>query len=488
MSMEISKVLGAGATPADVIGFARKAGVKIVDVRFVDMPGTWQHFSMPLQHFGEDAFEEGIGFDGSSIRGFQAINESDMLLFPDAGTAVIDPILEVPTLTIICDVADPITRQRYSRDPRNIAKKSEAYLLTTGIANKIFFGPEAEFFLFNDVRFDQGTNYGFYHLDSDEGIWNSGRQDNRGNGRPNLGYRPRLKEGYFPVPPTDKLQDLRSQITLKLIEAGVDVEVHHHEVATAGQCEIDMRFGTLTKMADSLMWYKYVIKNMAYQAGMTATFMPKPLFGDNGSGMHCHQSLWNDDKPLFYDANGYALLSDTARWYIGGLLKHAAALLAFCAPTTNSYRRLVPGFEAPVNLIYSARNRSAAVRIPTYSNNPKARRIEFRCPDPAANPYLAFPAMLMAGLDGIQNKIEPPAPIDKDLYELEAEEAAHITSTPGSLNEVLVALEADHEFLLKGGVFTRDLIETYIDYKRTREFQPVSLRPHPYEFFLYYDC
>jgi glutamine synthetase len=484
MSVEAKKTLGPGATPADVLALAKEAGVKMVDVRFIDMPGTWQHFTLPLTNFGEGDFEEGIGFDGSSIRGFQVINESDMLLFPDASTAVIDPILEVPTLSIICNVADPITRQPYSRDPRNIAKKAEAYLATTGIANRAFFGPEAEFFVFNDIRFDQGSNFGFYHIDSDEGIWNSGQS----NGKPNLGYRPRTKEGYFPVPPTDKLQDLRSRITLTLMEAGVPVEVHHHEVATAGQCEIDMRFGLLTNMADNLMWYKYIIKNVCYKHGYTVTFMPKPLFGDNGSGMHVHQSLWQDDQPLFYDANGYALLSDMARHYIGGLLKHAPALLAFCAPGTNSYRRLVPGYEAPVNLVYSQRNRSAAVRIPTYSNSPKARRIEFRCPDPSANPYLAFSALLMAGLDGIQNKIEPPTPIDKDLYELEPEEAAHITSTPGSLGEVLEALEADHEFLLKGDVFTKDLIETYIDYKRTRELNPVSLRPHPYEFFLYYDC
>ncbi|MCC6629739.1 MAG: type I glutamate--ammonia ligase [Chloroflexi bacterium] len=466
------------------MALAREAGVKMVDVRFIDMPGTWQHFTLPIQNFKESDFEDGIGFDGSSIRGFQVINESDMLLFPDPSTAIVDPILEVPTLSIICDVSDPITRGPYTRDPRNIAKKAEAYVKTTGIATGAYFGPEAEFFLFNDIRFDQGTNFGYYYIDSEEGIWNSGTS----NGKPNLGYRPRAKEGYFPVPPTDKLQDLRSRMVMTLMEAGVDVEVHHHEVATAGQCEIDMRFGPLTKMADSLMWYKYIIKNVAYKNGYSATFMPKPIFADNGSGMHCHQSLWNGDQPLFFDANGYALLSDTARYYIGGLLKHTPALLAFCAPTTNSYRRLVPGFEAPVNLVYSQRNRSAAVRIPTYSNSPKARRVEFRCPDPSANPYLAFSAMLMAGLDGIQNKIEPPAPIDKDLYELEPEEAAHITSTPGSLAEVLNALEADHDFLLKGDVFTRDLIETYIDYKRSREMNPVNLRPHPYEFFLYYDC
>jgi glutamine synthetase len=476
--------LGPNASPEDVIALVRDSGVKMIDVKFVDMPGTWQHFSLPAQNFGIGDFEDGIGFDGSSIRGFQVINESDMLLFPDPSTAVVDPILEVPTLSIVCNVKDPLTRSDYTRDPRNIAKKAEAYLAATGIATKSYFGPEAEFFLFNDIRFDQSGHYGYYYIDSEEGHWNSGRQ----NGTPNLGYRPRAKEGYFPVPPTDKIQDLRSKIVLTLIEAGVDVEVHHHEVATAGQCEIDMRFDTLTRMADNMMMYKYVIKNVAYKNGYTATFMPKPLFGDNGSGMHCHQSLWNDSGPLFFDPNGYALLSDMARYYIGGLLRHAPALLAFCAPTTNSYRRLVPGFEAPVNLVYSQRNRSAAVRIPTYSDSPRARRIEFRCPDPSANPYLAFSAMLMAGLDGIQNKIEPPAPIDKDLYELEPEEMAHIQSTPGSLAEVLNALEADHEFLLRGDVFTRDLIETYVDYKRNRELNPVSLRPHPYEFYLYYDC
>ena len=484
MATEVRKGLGPGATAADVIALAREAGIKMVDVRFCDLPGTWQHFSMPIQNFDEDSFEDGIGFDGSSIRGFQAINESDMLLFPDPATAFIDPVLEVPTLAIVCDIKDPIVREPYSRDPRHIAKKAEAYLTTTGIANKVYFGPEAEFFLFSDIRFDQGPNYGFYYIDSEEGIWNSGLN----GGKPNLGYRPRTKEGYFPVPPTDKLQDLRSKMVLTMIEAGLDIEVHHHEVATAGQCEIDMRFDTLTTMADKLLLYKYIVKNVAYANGYTATFMPKPMFGDNGSGMHCHQSLWNDGTPLFYDANGYALLSDAARWYIGGLLRHAAALLAFCAPTANSYRRLVPGYEAPVNLVYSQRNRSAAVRIPTYSNSPKARRVEFRCPDPTANPYLAFAAMMMAGLDGIQNKIEPPAPIDKDLYELEAEEAATITSTPGSLAEVLTALEEDHEFLLRGDVFTRDVIETYIDYKRSRELAPLNLRPHPYEFFLYYDA
>jgi glutamine synthetase len=386
-------------------------------------------------------------------------------------------------LSIVCNVADPLTRQSYTRDPRFVAQKAEAYVQKTGIATKTYFGPEAEFFIFNDIRFDQTSHSGFYYIDAEEGIWNSGTQ----NGKPNLGYRPRYKEGYFPVPPVDKLQDLRSEMVLKMIEAGMDIEVQHHEVGTAGQAEIDIRFNTLTKMADDLLLYKYIIKNVAYQNGYTATFMPKPLFGDNGSGMHCHQSLWKDSTNLMWDEKGYAGLSEFARHYIGGLLTQAPALLAFCAPTTNSYRRLVPGYEAPVNLMYSQRNRSAAVRIPMYSTSPKAKRIEFRCPDPSANPYLAFAAMVMAGLDGVERKLEPPTPIDRDLYELEPEEAAKIKSTPGSLGEVLTALENDHEFLLKGDVFTPDLIETWIDYKRERELAQVALRPHPYEFHLYYD-
>src|SRR5437588_3348915 len=399
-------------SPAEVLDKARAAGVKVVDIRFVDLPGTWQHFSVPLSSFEEDAFDDGLGFDGSSIRGFQAINESDMLLLPDADTATIDPVLQIPTLYLICDVVDPITREPYSRDPRHVAKKAEAYLPSTGIATVSYWGPEAEFYIFNSIRFDQNAFSGYYFIDSEEGIWNSGVDSGA-----NLANRPRFKEGYFPVPPTDKLQDLRSEIMLKLIEAGVDVEVQHHEVGTAGQAEIDMRFQTLTKMADQMMVYKYIIKNVCQQHGYVATFMPKPLFQDNGSGMHVHQSLWKDGGNVMYDERGYALISETARWYIGGLLRHAPALLAFCAPTTNSYRRLVPGYEAPINLVYSKRNRSACVRIPVYSTSPKQKRIEFRSPDPAANPYLAFPALLMAGLDGIQNKIEPPSPIDEDLYE-----------------------------------------------------------------------
>ncbi|MCL5264004.1 MAG: type I glutamate--ammonia ligase [Chloroflexi bacterium] len=462
---------------------AGEVGVQVVDFKFVDLPGLWQHFSIPVKDLTEDLFAEGIGFDGSSIRGFKKIHESDMLLMPDPTTAVVDPVLKVPTLSLICDIVDPMTREAYSRDPRYVARKAEEYLVQTGVADLSYWGPEAEFYIFNDIRFDQTSHSGYYFIDSEEGVWNSGAN----GGKPNLGYRPRYKEGYFPVPPTDKLQDLRSEIMLTMLKAGINVEVHHHEVATAGQAEIDMRFDTLTKMADQVMLFKYIIKNVCVQHGYTATFMPKPLFQDNGSGMHTHQSLWKDGVNLFYDENGYALLSNTARWYIGGLLKHAPAILAFAAPTTNSYRRLVPGYEAPINLVYSQRNRSACVRIPMYSTSPKSKRIEFRPPDPSSNPYLTFAALLMAGLDGVQNHIEPPAPIDEDLYELPAKEAAKIKSTPGSLGEVLEALEADHAFLLKGDVFTRDLIETWIGYKRERELEQVALRPHPYEFFLYYD-
>ncbi|HEV8633186.1 MAG TPA: type I glutamate--ammonia ligase [Chloroflexota bacterium] len=470
-------------SPADVLAFAKESGVKMVDVKFVDLPGLWQHFSIPVGELEEDMFTDGLGFDGSSIRGFQKIHESDMLLMPDPKTAIVDPACRVPTLSLVCNVAEPGTKQLYSRDPRYVAQKAEKYLVESGIATTSYWGPEAEFFIFNDIRFDQTSHSGYYFIDAEEGIWNSGAQ----NGKPNLGYRPRTKEGYFPVPPMDKLQDLRSEMVLKMIESGIRVEVQHHEVGTAGQAEIDMRFDTLVKMADQMMLYKYIIKNVAYQNGYTATFMPKPLFGDNGSGMHVHQSLWKDGQNLFFDENGYALLSESARHYIGGILAHTPALLAFCAPTTNSYRRLVPGYEAPVNLIYSQRNRSACVRIPVYSASPKSKRIEFRCPDPSSNPYLAFAAMLMAGLDGIKRRIEPQTPIDKDLYELEPEEAVHVKSTPGSLGEVLDALEKDHRFLLEGGVFTPDLIEAWLDYKRERELAQVALRPHPYEFHLYYD-
>jgi glutamine synthetase len=469
-------------TPQDVRTLAQEAGAQILDLRFVDLPGIWQHFSLPIRDATDDLFEDGIGFDGSSIRGFQQIQESDMLLVPDPGTAYMDPVLEVPTLSLICNVFDPVTREPYSRDPRHIAQKAEAYLKKTGIADISYWGPEAEFYIFDDVRFDQNASCGYYYVDSVEGAWNTGRQEN-----PNLGYKLRHKEGYFPVPPADQFQDLRSEIMLKLDQVGVPVEVHHHEVGTAGQAEIDMRYGELTKMGDSLMYYKYIIKNVCRKHGRTATFMPKPIFGDNGSGMHCHQSLWKGSTNLFWDEKGYGQISQLARFYIGGLLKHASALLAICAPTTNSYRRLVPGYEAPVNLVFSQRNRSAAVRIPIYSKSPKSKRIEFRCPDPSTNPYLCFAAQLMAGLDGVENKIDPGEPIDKDLYDLEPEEAEKVRSTPGSLGEVLKALEDDHAWLLKGDVFTPDVIETWITYKRERELAPINLRPVPYEFFLYYD-
>ena len=467
-----------------VLQLIKDQNIQIVDTRFTDLFGGWQHYSLPASRLSEDMITEGLGFDGSSIKGFQAINESDMLMLPDPSTAFIDPHCKIPTLVLICDVYDPITRQPYPRDPRYVARKAEAFLKTTGFADTAYFGPEAEFFLFSDIRFGQNANSGYYYIDSPEGAWNTGAVKEGGN----KGYHVRHKEGYFPVPPTDTLQDIRSEMILKMGNIGIDIELHHHEVASAGQCEIDMRFDTLLSMADKLQKYKYVVRTTAAEHGYSATFMPKPIFGDNGSGMHVHQSLWKDGQPLFFDANGYALLSDTARWYIGGVLKHAPALLAICAPTTNSYRRLVPGFEAPINLVYSMRNRSAAIRIPTYSDSPKARRVEVRFPDPTANPYLAFAAMMMAGIDGIQNKIEPPAPLSADIYELSAEEKQGIASTPGSLAEALSALEDDHEFLLKGGVFTPDLIESFIDYKRSKDVVAVALRPHPYEFAMYYDA
>ncbi|MFN3484050.1 MAG: type I glutamate--ammonia ligase [Planctomycetota bacterium] len=460
-----------------------KKGIRIIDLRFVDLLGTWQHFSITRHEFNEGLFNDGIGFDGSSIRGFQAIDESDMLLFPDIDTATVDPVLQVPTLALICDVRDPISGEEYTRDPRFIARKAEAYLKKTGIGDTCYFGPEQEFFIFDSVRFDQGQNYGFYYIDSEAGIWNSGRDN---NGAPNLGFRPRNKEGYFPVPPTDHLQDIRSTIINKMEEAGIRVEIHHAEVATAGQCEIDMRFTTLTKMADQCLWYRYIVRNVARQFGKTATFMPKPLFGDNGSGMHVHSSIWKNGQTLFYDKNGYAGISETLKYYIGGLLKHAPALLAIVSPTTNSYRRLVPGYEAPVNLAYSRRNRSAVCRIPMYSDNPAAKRVEFRAPDPLSNPYLTFAAILMAGLDGIQNKIDPGEPLDVNIYELAPEEAKKVKQVPGSLQEAIAALEGDHEFLLKGDVFTQDVIDTWIAMKK-KEIDAIRLRPHPYEFFLYYD-
>ncbi len=465
----------------------RQHNVQIVDLRFNDLPGLWQHFSIPVSELTEmddivtSIWVDGIGFDGSSIRGFQKIQESDMILLPDPSTARIDPICQHPTLSIICDVYDPLTKQPYTRDPRYIARKAEEYLRKSGIGDISYWGPECEFFIFDDVRFDQGENYGFYHVDSIEGEWNSGREE-----RPNLGYKPRFKEGYFPVPPHDSLQDIRSEIILTMTGVGIPVEVHHHEVATGGQCEIDMKFDSLVNMADKVMWYKYLVKNIARKHNKVATFMPKPLFGDNGSGMHTHQSLWKNGQNLFYDPEGYALISKLCRYYIGGLLKHARALMAFCAPTTNSYKRLTPGFEAPVNLVYSARNRSAAVRIPVYSANPKSKRIEFRPPDGSCNPYLAFAAMLMAGIDGIENEIDPGPPLDKNTYELSEAEEAAIPKVPASLEEALQALEEDHEFLLRGGVFTSDVLEVWVEYKR-QEIDQVRLRPHPWEFHLYFD-
>ncbi len=469
-------------TPSEVVALTKEKNIKIVDLKFMDLPGMWQHFSIMVDELSEDLFEEGIGFDGSSIRGFQAINESDMLLFPDPSTALVDPVCQVPTLSITCNIKDPITLENYTRDVRHIAQKAEAYLQSTGIADISYWGPEAEFYLLNDIRYGQTQNSGFYHVDSVEGSWNSGREEN-----PNLGYKPRYKEGYFPVPPSDTLQDIRSEICLKLIESGVDVEVHHHEVGTAGQGEIDIRFGTLTDTGDKIALYKYIIKNIARSHNLVATFMPKPLFQDNGSGMHVHTSLWKDGKNVFFDPQGYSLLSETALYYIGGLLAHARSLCAIIAPTTNSYKRLVPGYEAPVNIAYSQRNRSACVRIPVYSKSEKAKRVEFRTPDPSCNPYLAFSALMMAGLDGIQNRIHPGDPLDKDLYDLEPEELDDIESTPVSLGDALDALEDDHEYLLKGDVFTEDVLDVWIDYKRENEVDAVNMRPHPYEFFLYHD-
>jgi len=458
-------------------------GVQIVDLRFADLPGLMQHFSVPAHELTEESFEEGFGFDGSSIRGFQEIQESDMILVPDVTTAVVDPFRSHPTLILNCFVKDPVTGEPYTRDPRYIASKAETYLRGTGIADTSYWGPEAEFYIFDSVRFDQNQHSAYHYVDAVEGVWNSGAEE----GGNNLGYKPRYKEGYFPVPPMDHYQDLRSEMALALEAAGIPVEVQHHEVGTAGQAEIDIRFGTLLQTADRLMLFKYIVKNTALKYRKTVTFMPKPIFQDNGSGMHTHQSLWSDGDPLFYDEAGYAGLSDLGRWYIGGLLAHAPALTAFSNPTTNSYRRLVPGYEAPVNLVYSQRNRSAACRIPLYSRSPKAKRVEFRVPDPSCNPYLAFSAMLMAGLDGVRNKIEPAGPLDKDLYDLPPAELAEIPQVPASLDEALAALEADHGFMLEGDVFTPDVIETWIEYKREKEVDAVRLRPHPWEFALYYD-
>jgi glutamine synthetase len=467
----------------EVLKYIKDNDVKFVDVRFCDLPGIMQHFTTPAAAFSEQVFTEGLAFDGSSIRGFQEIHESDMLLLPDATTAVVDPFRAEKTLNINFFIHDPLTHEAYSRDPRNVAKKAEAFLKSSNIADTAYFGAEAEFYIFDSVRYDTTANQSYYYVDSESGAWNSGREEEGGN----LGYKVRHKGGYFPVAPYDHYGDLRDSMVTALTGVGLEVERAHHEVGTAGQAEINYKFNSLLAAADQLMLFKYVIKNTAWQHGKTVTFMPKPLFQDNGSGMHCHQSLWLGGEPLFYDEVGYAGLSDTARHYIGGLLSHAPSLLAFTNPTTNSYHRLVPGYEAPINLVYSQRNRSACCRIPITGTNPKAKRVEFRVPDPSSNPYLAFSAMLLAGLDGIKNKIEPPSPIDKDLYELPPDEAKAVAQVPGSLDAVLDALETDHDYLLEGGVFTDDLIETWLEYKRLNEVDAVRLRPHPYEFALYYD-
>ncbi|WP_336922322.1 type I glutamate--ammonia ligase [Aquipuribacter sp. SD81] len=467
----------------EVLKYIAEEGVEFVDVRFCDLPGIMQHFTLPAAAFDASAFEDGQMFDGSSIRGFQAIHESDMKLIPDPATAYVDPYRAAKTLVITHSIVDPFTGEPYSRDPRQVATRAEAYLKGTGIADTAFFGPEAEFYVFDDVRFETKQNTGYYEIDSEEAQWNTGRSEEGGN----RGYKTRYKSGYFPVSPTDHQADLRDDMVRTLGQVGLEVERAHHEVGAAGQAEINYRFNTLLHAADDVMKFKYVIKNTAWKHGKTATFMPKPVFGDNGSGMHCHQSLWKDGEPLFFDEAGYGGLSDTARWYIGGILAHAPALLAFTNPTVNSYHRLVPGFEAPVNLVYSARNRSAAIRVPITGSSPKAKRIEFRAPDPSSNPYLAFAAMLMAGIDGIKNRIEPPAPVDKDLYELPPEEHADIAQVPTTLPEVLKALQEDHEFLTEGDVFTPDLIETWVDWKTQNEVLPIQSRPHPHEFELYYD-
>jgi glutamine synthetase len=468
-------------TPREVLALCREKDVKAVDLRFMDFPGLWQHFTIPVGRLDEDVFEDGLGFDGSSIRGWQAINESDMLVVPQPDTAFLDPFAQLPTLVMICNVQDPITREDYSRDPRNVARKAMNYLHSTGIADTCFIGPEAEFFVFDDVRYDQTANEGYYYVDSVEGQWNRGRSEG-----PNLGHKLRYKEGYFPVPPSDHLMDLRNEMMQTMIDCGLEVEAQHHEVATGGQCEIDMKYAPLVRMADQVMMYKYIAKNVARKYNRTVTFMPKPLYGDNGSGMHTHFSLWKNEEPLFA-GSGYAGLSETALHAIGGILRHAPALLALTNPTTNSYKRLVPGYEAPVNLAYSQRNRSAAVRIPMYSPSPKSKRIEFRCPDPSCNPYLAFSAILMAAIDGIQNKLNPGPPLDKDIYDLPPEELANVPKTPSSLADALTALDRDHEFLLRGDVFTADVIKTWISYKRKNDVDALRLRPHPYEFCLYYD-
>jgi len=468
-------------TPSEAIELGKSKGAKMVDLRFTDLPGVWQHTTVPFHRLEEASFEDGFGFDGSSIRGYQPINASDMLIIPDAGSAQMDPFTEAPTLTLICDISDPITREPYARDPRYIARKAEAYLKQTGIGDTAYFGPEAEFFVFDDVRYDLANQGGFFEVDSIEGIWNSGRDEG-----PNLGHKVKHKGGYFPVAPVDTLVDWRNTTCELLEQVGIEVEVHHHEVATAGQCEIDMKFDKLTDMADQLLWFKYVVKQSARAAGKTATFMPKPLYADNGSGMHCHQSIWKEGEPLFA-GDRYAGLSEMALHYIGGLLEHAPAICALTNPTYNSYRRLVPGYEAPVNLAYSSRNRSASIRIPMYSSSPKAKRLECRFPDSSGNPYLTFAAMLMAGLDGIQRKLDPGDPLDKDLYSLSPEELAGVATVPGSLDGALTALENDYEFLLQGDVFTKDIITEWVGFKREHEVEPMRLRPTPLEFMLYYD-
>ena len=468
-------------TPKEVLAMCREKDVKAVDLRFTDFPGLSQHTTIPVTHLTEEMFEDGLGFDGSSIRGWQAINESDMLIVPQPDTAFVDPFSELPTLVLICNIFDPLTREEYSRDPRSVARKAANYLKSTGIADTACFGPEAEFFVFDDVRFDQNSHSGFYHLDSIEGEWNRGRDEG-----PNQGYKIRHKKGYFPVPPTDHMMDIRNEMMQTLVDCGLEVECHHHEVATAGQCEIDLRFQDMLTMADQLLVYKYVVKNVAWRHGKTATFMPKPLYADNGSGMHVHLSMWKDEQPLFA-GGGYAGLSEIALHALGGILKHARSILAFSNPTTNSYKRLVPGYEAPVNLAYSQRNRSAACRIPMYSMSPTSKRIEFRCPDPSCNPYLAFSAILMAAIDGIQNKIDPGDPMDKNIYDLPPEQLANIPKTPASLAESLAALKQDHDFLLRGDVFTPDVISTWIHDKMVNDVDSIRLRPHPYEFCMYYD-
>lgn len=468
-------------SPKEFFDFAKQHHAEMVDLKFVDLLGTWQHCSFPIETWDDDTFVDGVGFDGSSIRGWQGIHVSDMLAVPDPTTAQLDPFFREPTVSVIANVVDPITREDYTRDPRHVARKATEYLKQTKVADECFIGPEPEFFIFDEVRYEQNEHRGFYEIDSIEGAWNTARFE-----EPNLGYKPSFKGGYFPVSPTDTYHDLRGEMVYELRKVGIVVEAHHHEVGTAGQSEIDMKFAPLLEQADQFLWYKYIVKNVAKQHGKTVTFMPKPVFQDNGSGMHTHMSLWKEGEPLFA-GDGYAGLSETALYGIGGLLKHAAAVLAFAAPTTNSYRRLVPGFEAPVNLVMSARNRSAAVRIPMYSDNPKSRRLEFRCPDPSCNAYLMFSAMLMAVLDGIQNKIDPGEPLDHDIYELEPHELERYPHTPGTLLEALQALQGDHEFLTKGDVFTEDLIENWISYKMENEVEPLQLRPHPHEFLLYYD-